>query len=194
MEKSIKSIWKEGFDNRTEWGIPKLTDFENQKSILVVNQIIKATETDNKNLIPMGILIVICISIWSYLAMAAYALVLLTGLFFLNRNRINLFKKMTLDTNCYTYLISFRNAINETIVFYTKLLGIGLPLILMPVLYLSISSLEKEISLKLTLILIISLGLCFSLLGVLAYKISVWINFRKLLTKLDEEIADLEAV
>lgn len=194
MEKSIKSIWKDGFENRTEWKNPKLKNFEKQKSILIVDQIIKATETDNRSLIPVGILIVICISIWSYLALAAYALVLLTGIFFLNKNRINKFKQITLDTNCYTYLLSFRHAINQTIVFYTKLLGIGLPLVSMPVLWLFLSSFEKDISLPLTLILTLSLGLCFSVIGILSYRISTWINFRKLLAKLDREITDLEGV
>ena len=194
MEKSIKSIWKDGFDNRTEWKNPKFKSFEKQKSFLVIDQIIKATETDNRNLIPVGILIVICISIWSYLSMAAYVLVLLTGMFFLNRNQINKFKKVTLDTNCYTYLISFRDTINETKVFYTKLLGIGLPLVSMPVLWIYLSSLENDVSLMLSFILTISVGLSFSLIGILSYRISIWINFRKLLKKLDKEISDLEVI
>ncbi len=194
MEKSIKSIWKDGFDNRTEWRNPKLKSFEKQKSILIVDQIIKATETDNRNLIPVGILIITCISIWSYLVLAAYALILLTGIFFINKNRINKFKQVTLDTNCCSYLVSFRKTINETIAFYTKLLGIGLPLVAMPVLWLFLSSLEKDVSLTLTFILTISLGLCFSLIGILSYRVSTWINYRKLLRKLDEEISDLEVV
>ena len=121
----------------------------------------------------------------------------MTLLFFLNKKQLKSLDEITINTNNYQYLISYRKAIKRIISFTTKLIGFGLPLVVFPAYWFFFK--ETDVSQKFftlpsysIVLIVISIGLFLSALGILIYRLSTKIIYGNLITKLNEMIADME--
>lgn len=200
MEKSIESIWNEGFLNNEILVAPKLNNLYNKKSNLLIEKIRKTYTMDNKSIIPIAVLFAAGFSYAGHVALGLYGMTLMIALFFLNRTKLQKLERIKITSNSYQYLLAYKNIVKELIGFTTKLLALGLPIAVIPSYWLFFRKTElfQQLILKtetLYLILIvIGLTLLISLIGVLIYKFSTAIVYGNLIKKLDEIIGDMEAL
>lgn len=120
MDKSIESIWKEGFLKKDVLVAPKLNDLYNQKSIDIVG---KFKRMYKLNIIAIVIFSLILLPV-SFVVKIPYMGIMFFFLFNLviivNRKTRLALDKIDNSLNSYEYLISFENWINEVIAVNTK--------------------------------------------------------------------------
>lgn len=120
MEKSIESIWKEGFVNDDKLIAPKVNDLYNKKSIDIVSKFKKMYKI---NVIGIVIFSFIILPM-SYYSRIPYMGIMMFFLFnfiiVVNRKTIYRLNKIDNSLNSYEYLISFKNWIDNLIAVNTK--------------------------------------------------------------------------
>ncbi len=120
MEKSIESIWKEGFVNDEKLIAPKVNDLYNQKSIDIVS---KFKRMYRINVIGIVVFSFIVLPM-SYFSNIPYMGIMMFFLFnlILIVNRKTIFKLNKIDNslNSYEYLLSFKGWTDELIAVNTK--------------------------------------------------------------------------
>ena len=200
MGKSIESIWNEGFLNNEMLVAPKLNNLYNKKSTLLIEKIKKTYTMDNKSIIPIALLFAAGFSYAGHITLGLYGMVLMTALFFLNRNKLQKLEKIKITSNSYQYLLAYKNIVKELIGFTTKLLAFGLPIAVVSGYWLFFRKTElfQQLILKIEtlylILIIIGLTLLISLIGVLIYKLSTTIVYGNLIKKLDEILDDMETL
>ena len=120
MEKSIESIWKEGFVNDDKLIAPKVNDLFNQKSIDIVSKF--------KRMYKINVIGIVLFSFvvlpMSYFSNIPYMGIMMFFLFNLiiivNRKTIFKLNKIDNSLNSYEYLLSFKNWTDELIAVNTK--------------------------------------------------------------------------
>jgi len=121
MEKSIETIWKEGFLEKNVLLAPKLNDLYNQKSIHIVSKFKRMYKI---NIIGIVVFSFIILPV-SYLVKIPYMGIMMFLLFNLiiivNRKTIYALNKIDNSLNSYEYLISFDNWTKGLIALNTKL-------------------------------------------------------------------------
>jgi hypothetical protein len=121
MEKSIETIWKEGFLEKNVLLAPKLNDLYNQKSIDIVSKFKRMYKI---NIIGIVVFSFIILPV-SYLVKIPYMGIMMFLLFNLiiivNRKTIYALNKIDNSLNSYEYLISFDNWTKGLIALNTKL-------------------------------------------------------------------------
>jgi len=198
MEKSIETIWKDGFLKNDALVAPKLNNLYNQKSKNLIDKFKRASKTDNLSIIPIALIFLAVFSYRGFILIGIYGSSLMIILFFLNKKLLKSLDEININTNNHQYLIAYKKAIKNIISFTTKLLGFGLPLVIIPTYWLFFKETEisqkffTETPLHFILLIIVSVGLLLSILGILIYKLSTKIVYGDLITKLDEMIADME--
>jgi hypothetical protein len=198
MEKSIETIWKEGFLKNDALLAPKLNNLYNQKSKQLIEKIKKTTRVDNLSLLPIAFILLVVLSYLGFILAGIYASFLLIFLFFLNKKLLKSLNEININTNNHQYLIAYKNAIGKIISFTTKLLGFGLPLAVIPIYWLffketkAYQKLIAETPFFFIILFVIGIAILLSILGVLIYKLSTKIIYGNFITKLDEIITDIE--
>ena len=200
MEKSINDIWTKGFENSNELTSPKTANLYNQKTKLLLEKIKKTYQTDNKSLIPIAILFLIGFSIAGKFLLGFYGMTLIIGLFFFNKKLLINLENIKITSSNYNYLIAYKKAIQKVIIATYKLLGFGMPIILLIGFWIYFKDTNVYLDFvnettALTILLIV-LGLAgfISLAGISIYKIANNVLYKKHLNDLDVIIADLESV
>lgn len=199
MEKSIETIWKEGFLKDNELSTPKLNNLYNQKSQLVLEKIKRAMKIDNKGLIPLAILCIGGFSYTGYFFIGFYLMFLMMGLFFLNRNKIRELEKINIELDNYHYLLAYRTGIKKMVKFYIRLLGFGLPVVVLPGYWLFFRNTEmyqefiSETEMFIVLVILL-LTIVISVMGIFIYWITTKMIYGNLLKKLDGILKDMEAL
>ena len=121
MEKSIETIWKEGFLKNEALVAPKLNDLYNQKSIHIVDKFRRMYKI---NIIAISIFsfIVLPLSYFTNIPYMGIPMFILFNVivFFSIKFKSKLDKIETSD-NSYLYLSSFNNWVNEMVTFNTKM-------------------------------------------------------------------------
>lgn len=121
MEKSIESIWKEGFLKNDALIAPKLNDLYNQKSTHIVDKFKRMYDI---NIIAIIVFALILLPI-SYLTKIPYMGILMFFLFIavvsINRKLGRELKKIDKNQNSYNYLKSFEKWVKELVNLNTKL-------------------------------------------------------------------------
>jgi hypothetical protein len=120
MEKSIETIWKEGFVKDDKLIAPKVNDLYNQKSIDIVSKFKRMYKI---NVIGIVVFSFIILPV-SYLVKIPYMGIMMFFLFnliiIINRKTIHGLNKIDNSLNSYDYLISFDNWTKELIALNTK--------------------------------------------------------------------------
>ena len=109
MEKSIESIWKEGFLKSDALIAPKLNNLYNQKSKHIIDKFKKMFKM-NLILIVLGSFIVLGVSFvvgLPYLGVPMF--IILNVLVIINKKLLNTLKLIEKSTNSYEYLMTFDN-------------------------------------------------------------------------------------
>jgi len=198
MEKSIETIWKEGFLKNDALLAPKLNNLYNQKSKQLIEKIKRTSRVDNLSLLPIAFILLVVLSYLGFILAGIYASFLLIFLFFLNKKLLKYLNEININTNNHKYLIAYKNAIGKIILFTTKLLGFGLPLAVIPIYWLffketrAYQKLIAETPFFFIILFVIGIAILLSILGVLIYKLSTKIIYGNFITRLDEIIADIE--
>lgn len=199
MEKSINDIWTKGFENSNELSSPKTMNLYNQKSKLLLEKIKKTYKADNKSLLPIAILFAIGFSIAGKVLLGFYGMILIIGLFLLNRKLLIGLENIHITSSNYDYLIAYKKSIKKVVSSTYKLVGLGLPIILLMGFWIYFKDsniildfINENSTLKVTVI-VLSLAGFISLAGILFYKVANTILYKKHFNDLDAIIADLKS-
>ena len=121
MEKSIESIWKDGFLKKDALVVPKLNDLYNQKSIDIVDKFRRMYRINIIGLIVFAVVLLPIATITKipYMGMPMFIL-FLTIAFFGSKFKRKL-DNINKNLNSYQYLKTFDNWTKEMIEFNTKL-------------------------------------------------------------------------
>lgn len=197
MEKSIENIWKEGFESDKSFKLPVVKDLYTRKSNLIIDKIKSTTKWDNLSLIPMAVVLLGLFAFFGKLLLGIYVAALIISLFFLNRKMLKRLDQFNPNSNTYQYLINYQFQLKGLQRYYTKLLGIGLPLFVITAYWMyfqgtpiMISFMELDIYLQ--IFITAGITIILSGLGVLGYKLSTHLVYGKLLTRIEEIINDME--
>ena len=200
MEKSIESIWKEGFLDHNALVAPKLNDLYNQKSQLTIEKLKRAAKKDHLSVIPLAIVFLLIFCYLGYYALVVYGTILMIALFFLNKKKLATLNQIDTNNSPCNYLLLYKKGIKELISFYTFLLGFGTPLVIIPAYWLyfrDTAVYQKLITDNGTLnliLLIICLSLFLAAMGIIVYRLTTKIVYGRLIKKLDELITDMEEI
>lgn len=197
MENSIERIWTKGFLKEEALVAPRINNLYQKKSALLIEKLKSTYRTDNKSIIPMTILAVIGFGVAGHLFTGLYVMVLMIGMFFLNRQKLASLERISIETSSYEYLLEYKEMFLKLKTFYTRLLGFGLPVagIAGYLLFFWNSPLLHDfLQLKTIYILgiLIGVGLLLSAIGVVAYRLSLKLVYGRFIQKLEEMIADME--
>jgi len=199
MERSIENIWKEGFESDKSFKLPVIKDLYNQKSKLIIDRIRATSKKDNISLIPIAILQFGLFVFLGKILLGAYIGVLLIFLFILNKRMLKRLDILDLSSNTYHYLTEYHSKLKEIQRFYTSLLSIGLPVIIIPGYWMYFQGTPimtdfMSLDLIFQIITIVVTAVLLSGLGVIGYKLSVQLLYAKSITRLEEIIKDMEAL
>lgn len=198
MEKSIETIWSEGFSEKENLSAPKIDKLFKQKSKLITEKIKKTFWIYNYSILPVALIFGVGIAWAGHVILAFYTMFVLLAFFFLNKRIWRTFKNIDISTNTYQYLLAFRKSIKKMIRLYTNVYAIGAPVIIFPAYWLYFSKtglLQKFITKTQTpyiILFLVVLALILSILTVLAYKLEIKIIYGRLIKKLNNTIADME--
>ena len=197
MERSIENIWKEGFESEKSFKLPLVKDLYTRKSKLIIDKIKSASKWDNLSLIPMALVLFGLFVFLGKILLGFYLGALLILLFFLNKKMLKKLEVFNTSSNTYQYLINYDAQLKAIQRFYTKLLAIGLPILIIPAYWMYFQRtpmmsafIGLDILFQIFVVLVISILL--SGLGVLSYKLSTHLVYGKLITRIEEIINDME--
>ena len=200
MEKSIETVWKQGFVEEASLGIPKVTNLYNRKSIHLMDKLMRMMKLDLWSTLPVAVIV------GGWLAYSSQSLwvglvTFLTclALFFVAKSRIDALEKLEKGQSCYHYLQSVKQWIQDCMRFYTRLLGIGAPVFVL-VIHLILMNFPGDNVLSVMYerlgfegrIWFIGLTMTVaSVVGVLFYRLSVKLVYGGILSRLNSLIADM---
>lgn len=197
MENSIETIWTKGFLKEEALVVPRINNLYQKKSKLLIEELKRTYRTDNKSIIPLAILTVVGFSIAGHVLVGFYVMTLMMGMYFLNRTKLVALERISIETTTYEYLLKYREMILQLKSFYTRLLGLGLPIagLLGYFLFFRNSVILRDL-LQLEEVYIVGillgLSLILSALGILVYRLSLRLMYGKFLVKLEDMIADMK--
>ena len=129
MEKSIETIWKEGFLESDALVAPKINDLYNQKSIHIIDKF--------KRMFRINLIAIVAFS-FTFLVVSFFVGILITGiiffitlsvLVFINKKLLNDLEKMDLGVSSYQYLKVFNQWINKQVAINKKISKFLYPII-----------------------------------------------------------------
>jgi len=144
------------------------------------------------------LIILIFFIIKSKLLFGLYISALILSLFFLNRKKLKFLNTINTSQSCYEYLGKLQEMIKNNVRFTTRLLGIGLPFFGYVGLCIFIfeSNMENFIldtySSKQLLIKSIMILVSLSVIGIVSFRLSNYLVYGRLITKIDEMIDELD--
>ena len=121
MEKSIESIWKEGFVNDDKLIAPKVNDLYNQKSIDIVSKFKRMYKINVIGIVLFSFIILPFTYFFKMPYMGIMMFFLFNTIIIVNRKIIYALNKIDNSLNSYEYLISFENWTDDLINLNIKL-------------------------------------------------------------------------
>lgn len=197
MERSIENIWKEGFEAEGNISAPVVSDLYHKKSKLLIDKFRTASKKDNISIIPIAIMLLLGLIFLGKVYLGIYVSILLFSMFFLNKRNLVKLNQISLSSSTYQYLKDYQLRLKEMQKFYIGLLGIGLPILVIPAYLMFFSGAPamaafKDLDLVVQITGILVVALVLSGMGILSYRLSTHLIYTKLLTRLDDIIADME--
>ena len=120
MEKSIETIWKEGFVQDEKLIAPKVNDLYNQKSIDIVSKFKRMYRINVIGIVLFSFIIVPVSYAVNIPYMGIMMFVLFNLIIIVNRKTITALHKIDNSLNSYEYLLSFKNWTDRLIDINTK--------------------------------------------------------------------------
>ena len=197
MDKSIETIWTNGFANEKKLSAPKIDRHYHKKSKLVIEKIKRTMDIDNKSLMPMALIIVV--SSWYYdrIYLGIFLAISIISLFIFNTKNYKIINNIEFKDSTLKYLKEYQKMTFNLRNMYTNLLRYIFPLVVNVSYWLffrGFDEFNQTVSklgiLKIVLLTSISLGLS-SLIFVFAYKLSNKILYGRQLKKIDRMIEEL---
>jgi hypothetical protein len=197
MERSIENIWKEGFESDKSFKLPLVKDLYTTKSKLIIDKIKSTSKWDNISLIPMAVVLFGLFTYLDKLLLGIYVGALILSLFFLNKKMLKRIDQFNPNSNTYEYLINYYSQVKAIQKFYTKLLAIGPPILIIPAYWMyfqgtPVMSGFMGLEIYIQILLVAAIAILLSGLGVLSYKLSTHFLYGKLITRIEEIINDME--
>lgn len=197
MERSIENIWKEGFESNKSFKLPLVKDLYTRKSKLIIDNIKSTSKWDNISLIPIAIILFGLFTYLDKLLLGIYVGALILSLFFLNKKMLKRIDQFNPNSNTYEYLINYYSQLKAIQKFYTKLLAIGPPILIIPAYWMyfqgtPVMSGFMGLEIYIQILLVAAIAILLSGLGVLSYKLSTHLVYGKLITRIEEIINDME--
>ena len=115
MEKSIESIWKEGFVKDDKLIAPKVNDLYNQKSIDIVTKFKKMYKINIIGIVLFSFILLPITFVVKMPYMGIMMFLLFNLIIIVNRKTIRALHKIDNSLNSYEYLLSFKNWTDELI-------------------------------------------------------------------------------
>lgn len=197
MEKSIEQIWNTGFLKDDKLLAPKINNLYNKKSRLLIEKLKRTYTIDNKSIIPLAVVFFAVSAFFEHYLLGIYIVILMLGMFFLNRKKLRELEKISILNSNYGYLLEYRQMLEALQSFYTKLIALGLPVAGMIgyYLYFRNTSMFNEFLLQdlwFQLSIILGIAILLAVIGVGAYRITTGIVYGSFLKKMNELIADMK--
>lgn len=197
MENSIENIWSKGFLKDETLLAPKITNLYNQKSKLLLDQFKRTYSLDNNSSIPLAVIVAVGFGLFNYIILGLYLMLIFLGLFFINRKLLRKLERIKITSTSYHYLLEYQKTIKGIIKFYTKLVGIGFPILILIGYWLFFKDtaiysdfLKNETYVIVLIVLAGAAGL--SLICLLAYRLTSELVYGKYIRKLDDIIRDMK--
>ncbi|TGV00527.1 hypothetical protein [Flavivirga rizhaonensis] len=121
MEKSIESIWKNGFLDKNTIVIPKLNNLSNQKSIHIIDKFKRRFKININALIIFSFIILVISFLVKIQIMGVLIFILLNVVAIINKRLLKGLKKIDKNVSSYRYLKSFDAWMQEQIAFNMKI-------------------------------------------------------------------------
>ena len=109
MEKSIETIWKEGFLESNALVAPKLNDLYNQKSKHITDKLIRMFKINLYAIVIMAVVIWVIYALIGVPYAGLFIFLMLMGVFFLARKQGKSLVRLDHSLSSYEYLTSFNN-------------------------------------------------------------------------------------
>lgn len=199
MEKSIEQMWSNGFLKNEKLLAPKINDLYNHKSQLLIEKFKRTYDLDNKGLLPLAILSVVGFGYFDYVILGVFLMMVMLGLYFLNKKKLNALERIEINSSSYEYLIKYNKTLNDLIRSYTKMMAFGFPVVGMIGYYLFFRNTEvfekfMHTSLFIQVLILVGITLFLSGMGVGIYRLVTKMVYGRFLKKLDELITDMDTL
>lgn len=200
MEKSIENIWTNSFIAEEKLSAPKLNKLYSQKSKSIIEKLKRTYEIDNKSLLPMAVIFGLGFGYSISIVIGVYTFFTLIGLYLYNNKLLKELYTIDISSENYTYLVTSKKVINKITKSSKRLVLFVIPtIVLVGFLLFAPSSdfITDFVSTKSTGTLISSaiFGLVgIALIAYFSYFIGFKLVYANLLSKLDDLIADIEAL
>ena len=129
MEKSIESIWKEGFLKNDALLVPKLNNLYNQKSTHIVDKFKRMFKINLRAIVIGSFIVLIASFLVGIPVMGVLLFFLCNGLVIVNVKLLKGLEKINKNVSSYEYLKSFRDWLKEQISINRKMAGFYYPYI-----------------------------------------------------------------
>lgn len=200
MEKSIENIWTNSFVAEDKLSAPKLNKLYSQKSKSIIEKLKRTYEIDNKSLLPMAVIFGLIIGYNTTFLMGIYTFVSLIGLYLYNNTLLKELHTVDISSENYTYLVTYKKVIQKITKSSKRLVLYVIPTIVVVGFAIFapnnkfMTDLLSETSIVTIAVTLISAFLGMGLLAFLSYYIGFKLVYANLLSKLDDLIADIEAL
>lgn len=129
MEKSIETIWEEGFLKNDSLVIPKINNLYTQKSKSTVDKLMKIGKMNLQAIMIAAVIIFIVTTIVGLTYMGASLFILLTWVVIYGKRKANKIKEIDKTLSSYLYLKEIDTWLKDVIEGYTKMYRILYPAI-----------------------------------------------------------------
>lgn len=146
MDKSIETIWKEGFIKNNALTVPKLNDFYNKKSKHVVANLIEKMQQEIYWLLVISIIPVIANTLFGNdFIWGIISFIVTVPWFFIAQKNYRDIKRIDYNENCFEYLKTIRSKLLSITQLTKKISILSVPVILFPMLiYTYFNNVEKS--------------------------------------------------
>ena len=121
MEKSIESIWKEGFLEPDALVAPKLNDLYNQKSIHIIDKFSRMFTVNLKALVVFSFVVLVASFFVGIPVLGVLMFILFNTIVLVNKKLLKGLKKIDSNTSSYQYLKDFDTWMKEQILINIKM-------------------------------------------------------------------------
>ncbi|WP_299680018.1 hypothetical protein [uncultured Tenacibaculum sp.] len=203
MEKSIEKIWNEAFVDEQSLIAPRINNLYNQKSKSIVNKIKRTYEFDNRGLLPIAGIVAIGGILLSETIIGLYGTILILCLYYYNTKLLSRFSNLDVKSDNLTYLKNYRKVVKSVSLATKRMFIFVIPFVVLSIFVLAFfvkekSFLSRFIKEGTTFLEIIGIGgsvaLIFSIIAMLAFKLSTKLLYGTLFSKLDDLINEIEGL
>ena len=129
MNNSIETIWQHGFVDDMALIAPKVGDLYNRKSENLIDRFEFLFEKNQKAVLAAIWVVVIVLAIMGAPILGGFIACMLLSLVFVGKQQLVALKQITKDQNCYDYLVSFDNWLENAMKQYTQIYRVFYPLL-----------------------------------------------------------------